>query len=374
MDTPVIKPGCFYLQNRGYNPGMRGFIALLLFVSFSVIAEDVALQRIRVSENGKGFEFSESKKPFVPWGFNYLGVFDHLAEEDWETAAGWARIEKDFKEMRKLEANVIRWHLQFETFMKAADQPNAEQLARLKKLLKLARENQLYLDLTGLNCFRLKRIPAWYDALSEQERWKAQAVFWEAIAETCAKDPIVFCYDLMNEPVIGEPGKDQHPWLGGELGGFHFVQRICNKPAGRENSAIGAAWVKQLVEAIKKRDPETLVTVGIIPWALVWPNAKDPFYTSDTSKLLDFVSVHVYPKTGGLEKELAGMATYDLGKPIVIEEFFPMHCSLAELDKFVQAASKLEKGKVTGVDLAGSEPLLEVGGIKVPLSAVIGIR
>ena len=31
-----------------------------------------------------------------------------------------------------------------------------------------------------------------------------QARFWEAVAATCRNRPAVFCYDLMNEPIVTE--------------------------------------------------------------------------------------------------------------------------------------------------------------------------
>ena len=306
-----------------------------------------AMPRVRVSDDGKKFVLAGSGKPFVPWGFNYLGQFERLAEDDWDTPEGWRRIETDFREMKKLGANVVRWHLQFEPFMKAPDRADAGQLARLKKLLGLARESGLYLDLTGLNCFRLKRIPAWYDGLAEADRWQAQARFWEAVAETCAGDPAVFCYDLMNEPIIGEPGKGDHPWVGGELGGFHFVQRISNKPAGRDSKDIAEAWVKKLVEAIRRRDKEALVTVGVIPWAQVWPGAKPLFYSPQVVRHLDFVSIHFYPAAGKLEKDLAALAVYDVGRPLVIEETFPLSCSIADLDRFMDGAADRADGWIS---------------------------
>jgi hypothetical protein len=40
----------------------------------------------------------------------------------------------------------------------------------------------VYLDITGLSCYRLNQIPAWYDALDEGECWEAQARWWESIA------------------------------------------------------------------------------------------------------------------------------------------------------------------------------------------------
>jgi hypothetical protein len=321
------------------------------------------MPRVRVSDDGKTFVLAGSDKRFVPWGFNYLGQYERLAEDDWDTPAGWKRIETDFLEMKKLGANVARWHLQFETFMAAPDRPRAESLARLKKLLELARESGLYLDLTGLSCYRLKRIPDWYDRLAEADRWKSQARFWEAIAETCAGHPAVFCYDLVNEPVIGEPKADEHPWVGGELGAFHFVQRISNKPAGRDSKDIAEAWVKTLVGAIRKHDKAGLVTVGVIPWAQVWPGAKPLFYSPQVARHLDFVSVHFYPGAGKLEKDLAAVAVYDIGKPLVVEETFPLSCSIDELDRFIDgSADRVEGwishyfGRTVAEHRAGAEP------------------
>ena len=327
-----------------------------------------AMARVRVSDDAKGFVLVGSGRKFTPWGFNYLGRFERLAEDDWETPEGWRRVEADFREMRKLGANVVRWHLQFETFMEAADRPNPGQLGRLKALLDLARDSGLYLDLTGLNCFRRDRIPAWYDALSEADRWRAQARFWGAVAETCAGHPAVFCYNLMNEPVIGEPGPKDHPWVGGELGGFYFVQRISNKPAGRDAKDIAEAWVKLLVGAIRRHDKEGLVTVGDIPWVLVWPGAKPIFCSPQVGRHLDFVSVHLYPSTGKLDKELVALAAYDVGRPLVVEETFPMACSLADFDRFVDAAS----GRVDGwiAHYFGSTPEQHRAGAK-PAGATV---
>ena len=331
-------------------PSLIAFLGLSAFAMPARGADDPApeMPRVQVSKDGKNFVLAGSGKTFTPWGFNYLGQHGKLAEEDWHTEEGWKRIDKDFREMRKLGANVVRWHLQFETFVKAPDKVDAAQLGRLKELLKLSRKHGLYLDLTGLNCFRLDRIPKWYDALPEKERWEVQALFWSAIAKTCAGDSAVFCYDLMNEPVITEPKKGEHPWLGGELGGFYFVQRISNKPAGRDAKEIAEAWVKMQVGAIRRHDKETLTTVGAIPWAFVWANAKPLFYSPQVARHFDFVSIHVYPKVkDDLDKELAVLAVYDIGKPLVVEEFFPLNCSLKDLDKFMDAASPRVDGWIS---------------------------
>lgn len=292
------------------------------------------MAKIRVAEDGSRFVVGDSGETFTPWGFNYLGRHGELIEESW--AEDWPRVERDFREMRKLGANVARVHLQFGTYLTGPDEVNEAELARLRKLLDLAEETGLYLDVTGLNLFRLDQIPAWYDAMDEAERWRVQARWWEAIAETCAGRPAVFCYDLTNEPVIGgAPAEGAPKWVGGELGGFWFVQRLTDDPGDRTQAEIAEAWVAQLTAAIRRHDAETPITVGAIPWAHVWPNAKPVFYAPDALAHLDFVSIHMYPKSGEIDQAVAATKVYDLGKPLVVEEVFAMNCSLDELDEYI---------------------------------------
>jgi hypothetical protein len=85
--------------------------------------------------------------------------------------------------------------------MSSPDQPNTHALKQLRRMLSLAQSNRLYLDVTGLACYRPADTPKWYDALDERARWNAQANFWRAVARECASSPAVFCYDLMNEPI-----------------------------------------------------------------------------------------------------------------------------------------------------------------------------
>ena len=206
----------------------------------------------------------------------------------------------------------------------------------------------LYLDVTGLSCYRLDRIPAWYDALDEAERWEVQARWWEKIAETCAGHPAVFCYDLMNEPIVGGPAKKGEPrWVGGELAGFYFVQRISEAPRERTSIQIAEAWTAKLTRAIRQADARTPITVGVIPWAQVWPNAKPVFYSPEVAKHLDFVSIHAYPGKGKVDRAIAALAVYDIGKPLVVEETFPLDCTMEEMDRFVEGGKDRVDGWIS---------------------------
>ncbi len=67
----------------------------------------------------------------------------------------------------------------------------------------------------------------------------------------------------MNEPILaGE--KLETRWLGGELGGKFFVQRLALDLAGRTRQQLARAWVDKMVDVIHKHDDQHLVTVGVI--------------------------------------------------------------------------------------------------------------
>ena len=290
------------------------------------------------------FRLAEKGTEFVPWGFNYdRDERSRLLEDYWHDE--WEAVAGDFREMRALGANVVRVHLQFAKFMlspNAADERSVRQLARL---LSLAKETGLYLDVTGLGCYRKSDVPAWYDALDEAGRWWAQAKFWETIAATCARSPAIFCYDLMNEPVVPAGRGTPNDWLGPPFGGpdgFCYVQRISIDQEKRRREDIALKWIETLVAAIRTHDPRHLVTVGLVDWSLDLPgHLYSGFAPSKIAAPLDFVCVHLYPRDGRLDEDLATLAAFAAaGKPVVIEETFPLFSSMENFTKFTGASRK----------------------------------
>lgn len=132
--------------------------ALLLACLISVpTARATPVSWISVNPSKSGFVLSQTGAAFIPWGFNYSRDDRHrLLEDYWNTAGadGWAKVERDFREMKRLGANVVRINLQFASFMEAPGRPNPSSLARLEKLIDLAESLHLYLDITGLGTFR----------------------------------------------------------------------------------------------------------------------------------------------------------------------------------------------------------------------------
>jgi hypothetical protein len=293
-----------------------------------------------VSKDKTGFVLEPSGKAFHPWGFNY----DHddsgrLIEDYWDSE--WPMVETHFAQMTKLGANVVRIHLQFGKFMDGPDTPNKKSLDRLSALVRLAEKERLYLDLTGLGCYHKKDVPDWYDALAEQDRWNVQARFWQAVAAACAERPAVFCYDLMNEPVVPGGKRADRDWLGPPFAGKHFVQCITLDQQDRPRPEIARKWVEQLTAAIREKDKRHLLTVGLVDWSLDRPGLTSGFVPDKFADNLDFLCVHLYPETGKLDEAIKTLAGFSsIGKPVVIEETFPLKCSMGEFAEFVARSKK----------------------------------
>ncbi|MBN2578877.1 MAG: cellulase family glycosylhydrolase [Pirellulales bacterium] len=301
------------------------------------------LPRVKIAADGRSFVLEGSEKRFVPWGFNY----DHdrrgrLLEDYWE--AEWDKVEEDFREMKQLGANVVRIHLQLGRFLDSPQRPHEASLKRLSRLLTLGERVGLYLDLTGLGCYHKKDVPAWYDALGEAERWAAQARFWQAVADCCKHSPAVFCYDLMNEPVV--PGDRRPPgdWLGPPFDGKCFMQFITLTPGGRPRPAIARKWIQTLAATIRQRDRRHLITVGLVDWSLDRPGLSSGFVPRVIAGDLDFLSVHVYPQKGKIEEALKTLNGFAVGKPVLIEETFPLYCPPREFEQFLAGSEKTAAG------------------------------
>ena len=322
-----------------YRHAMSPLVALVCLTG-SAAADH--MEFLRVAADGKSFEFVDSGRRFTPWGFNY----DHdgtgrLIEDYWHT--DWPRIVEDFGEMKRLGANVVRIHLQFGKFMEAPDRPARAELKQLQRLLALAEKTGLYLDLTGLGCYHKKDVPDWYDRLDEAGRWRAQAQFWRTIAQTCRDSPAVFCYDLMNEPVVAGKNK-RSDWLGPSFGGKHFVQFITLQVGDRPRPLVARQWIEHLVAAVRAVDDRHLITVGLVPWSLDRPGLTSGFVPEKVADRLDFISVHIYPERGKIDQAIDTLRGFAIGKPVVIEEVFPLKCSTLELEKFLDASRDVACG------------------------------
>jgi len=326
---------------------MRPWLYLIIVIlssNYSVTCPAANLEWIRVAEDGKGFVLAESSTKFVPWGFNYDHEGDgQLIEDYWDDK--WPTVESAFREMKELGANVVRIHLQFGTFMESPTKPRQHSLDQLARLVRLAEQTGLYLDVTGLGCYHKPDVPPWYDKLSEEDRWAAQAVFWEAVATTCSNSPAIFCYDLMNEPVVPGGNKKRDDWLGPGFGDKFFVQFIALDRKNRNRPDVARQWIRTLVSAIRKHDKRHLITVGLVPWSLDRPGLTSGFVPEKIADDLDFIAMHIYPEKGKVDQAIETLKGFAaVGKPVVIEETFTLKCGADELEQFIDRSREHATG------------------------------
>jgi hypothetical protein len=323
-------------------------MVLLLLCLFAVPAAGVAQPSwVAVNRTHDGFVLSPAGTSFVPWGFNYSRDERlRLLEDYWagDGPDGWAKVARDFREMKRLGANVVRINLQLAQFMDAPGRPNRSSLAHLEKLIGLAEGTQLYLDVTGLGTFRARVVPAWYDQLAEPERWRVQAEFWEAVASIGAGHPGIFAYNLMNEPLVATEDRPAGQWtLPFELEGLRYIEYLNLNPGGRKAPDIERAWLRRMTQAIRRQDGRHLITVGMIWLDFADPDSM-PVTPSDIAPEVDFIAVHMYPAAGKVDFALASLARYRKGKPVIVEETFPLHCTPAEYADFLRRSRGVASG------------------------------
>lgn len=300
------------------------------------------IEKVVITPDQKGFMLENSQQNFNPWGMNY-GHYGMLIEDS--KSPMWDTLAADLQNMKNMGFNVVRVHVQFDEFMSSANSSNEHALSGYKRLLELAQKYNIYLDITGLACYRPAKRLYWYDSLGEADRWKAQARFWEEVAKTSAGNNVVFCYNLINEPTIPTSPLKKEPevtmtqaWYSGSLGGFDFCQYITLDPKGRSLDDIRHQWIGQLTTAIRKYDSKTLITVGLLPW----PNAFGNVDSVATD--VDFISVHIYPETNRPKDAMEQLENCKVGKPVVIEETYALTSSMDQWVSFMHESRSIATG------------------------------
>jgi hypothetical protein len=154
----------------------------------------------------------------------------------------------------------------------------------------------------------------------------------------------------MNEPISPAERREAGQWRSGHLfGGFDFVQYIALDPAGRTREEIVRQWIDRMTAAIRKHDTNALITVGLLPWSRQWKHLSG-FVPEKVAPLLDFISVHIYPDKARPDEAMESLRVCAAGKPVVIEETFPLSCDVPQLEAFLHASREIACGWVGHYD------------------------
>jgi hypothetical protein len=96
--------------------------------------------------------------------------------------------------------------------------------------------------------------------------------------------------------------------------------------------------------------------VGMLPWSRQWKFLSG-FLPETVAKEMDFICVHIYPDSKKPGEAMECLKQFVVGKPIVIEETFPLSCTVLELEEFLLASRELACGWVGHYDGATIEEI-----------------
>ncbi len=169
------------------------------------------LDRLQVDRSGDYLVDASTGARFTPWGMRTPGI---IAESFWND--DFDRLVEAFREIRRMGSNIVRFNLQFSSFVGPPSPghpdgtPNKTNLARLQDTVDLAEQTGMYIELSGLRIQLDYDNGDWYATRDEAARWRSQAVFWSAIARQLEHSDAVAWFDLMNEPQV--PTEVQQTW------------------------------------------------------------------------------------------------------------------------------------------------------------------
>ena len=191
-------------------------------------------------------------------------------------------------------------------------------------------------------------------------QWPGLGRFLRArAADARHADLLPFLDRAANEPVVPGGRRNPRDWLGPAFAGKHFVQFVTLDQRDRPRPEIAAAWLRHLTSAVRKADDRHLITVGLVDWSLDRPGLTSGFVPRVVAEHVDFLSVHLYPESGKTREALETLAGFAVGKPVVIEETFPLKCSSAELAEFIQE-SKSKKSAAGWISFYWGKPPSEL--------------
>lgn len=332
---------------------MRRVLLLMLACAAVAMAHPpraaAALDQIVV--DGQGFREAARGRPFEPWGFNYWYASDFFKRP---TPQRLERVRRELRRWHEAGANIVRIYLQLPVFMQSPTTANPVALQALRDVLRVAEEESLRVDVTGNLVWEANQSPAWYDRLFRSDRWAVQAAFWRAVASVGARSSAVMFYELTSEPTIGElPKPPTLPrWYLGEFGGYSFIQTIAHQLPGESADKIARDWIAVMRQAIARRDPTHLVSIGLLP------STEGPFRPANVAPLLDFLTVHEYPLQGRADASIATIAAFARArKPVVLGETFALYSDLETQEEFLLGSRRYLSGYMTFVDSPGVESI-----------------
>jgi hypothetical protein len=151
------------------------------------------------------------------WGFNYDRTYpaeaggcaqilaDLLAMPPESADAIDAKLRADFTAMRRMNGTAVRLVASLDSLVTAPTELNQTAMALLQRVVDLAAESSLTVDLTGANVMRQPGgphpFPSWLAVATDAELRVAQRTFWTGCARQFKGSDTILGFNLLNEPV-----------------------------------------------------------------------------------------------------------------------------------------------------------------------------
>ncbi len=331
----------------------------------SAATNTAKLPIIRLAADGRTFE-TERGEPFCPFGVTYFRPGTGWAPQVWKQFDAEA-TRRDFARMKELGVNCVRVFLSYGSFLMETNRVSPDGLAKLDQFLVIAEEAGIYVHPTGPDHW--EGLPDWAktDRYADEVALRGVECFWKQIAARYRGRPVIFAYDLLNEPEIRwdtPPMRERwNRWLEAKYATAAPLAQawaVTNQdlafgsiPVPPKEDCAGCArlldfqhfredvaddWTRRQVAVIKEADPRALVTVGLIQWSVPSQIAACWHYSAfrpvRQARLLDFTEIHFYPLANGFYEYAAADEARNLaylenvvsevarcGKPVVIAEF-----------------------------------------------------
>jgi hypothetical protein len=289
LSTAVTAPGITVREIDG-NVTTQSVLSSSSAVGLGGVASSMPMPRIGVV----GKQLTLSGQEFKPWGYQHL-EFQYM--ENFFLVGGAqerAWVTNDITGNRAMGANSIRLHMDLWWFIAGIDKDNLEivpgPVSSLLFFLETARDNEIYVLLSGNNTWHPEHIPGWFDELHYTDRWDVSAFYWSEIASAvvaAGHSATVLGYELANEPSMDtDPNWE---WYGNDAFGVGIYYRHLIARGPEVNGDTVRAWITRLRNAIKSVDSHGLVTFGAFPYF------NNEFGFANTEDLLDYLEPHCYP-------------------------------------------------------------------------------
>lgn len=377
------------------------FVAMIVItIGFGMTSSAAArskMQLIVVSADGEGFAERDSGRPYIPFGTNYYDPHTGWAPKIWRKYDA-EKVREHFRLMSKIGVNCARVFLTAASFQPKAETIDEQSLKKLDTLIKIARETDIRLILTGPDHW--EGSPSYWrpDRFAGEEALRALEHFWEVLGKRYRGEPAIFAWDLLNEPHLPWflKGWDVrwNAWLEKKYGNFGSLKAAWGDeltdtaqwgkvavPDDRDDAGnprlrdwqlfreyLADEWVRRQVEALRGADPTHLITVGYIQWSYPLvrpgnPSRYSAFNPHRQGRWFDFLTIHFYPTMGAPLKSdenwrknlsylQAILAYCHIGKPVVLGEFGwygggapQKHPYLSEVEQSLWISAEIEASR-----------------------------